>query len=225
MKKYHVLLIIFLVILGVLLGVAVLRDGSLKPKQVEKSRLGAGSTRIVMLGDSLTFRADWKLLLKSLNVVNRGVDGNTTRDILRRLNGVIGLQPDICCIMAGINDISRGGQIEEIFENYRLIMEKLIESDIRPVIQSTLYVTGFFFESEDINGMVRRLNQKLKEYADKKEILFINLNRSMSDRHGLIPEYAVDGVHLSRKGYEAWSRILISRINSLDSKKQDLDSE
>jgi lysophospholipase L1-like esterase len=169
-----------------------------------------GHVGMVMLGDSLTFRTDWNRLLNRNDVKNCGINGDTTRDILRRLDTITRLMPEYCFVLAGINDISRGVPVNEIFRNYTLIIRKLKENDIRPVIQSTLYIVEPIIESEEINGQVRILNLKLKEFAGRNSIPFIDLNQTMSDKQGLLSEYAVDGIHLSQKGYLAWSRILIA---------------
>lgn len=216
MRRNWVYLFVFLFIFVVLLGVVVLEDDLLKPEPDGKSKMDTDRIRIVMLGNSLTFRVDWKKLLNRQDVANRGINGNTLRDMLGRLERIIALKPDICLIMGGINDISRGRPVYEIFDDYTTVVETLSEQDIHPVIQSTLYITGSLVESVDINRQVRRLNQKLKEYAEKNAIPFVNLNQTMSNSRGLKAEHTVDGVHLSQKGYQAWSRVLIPLLTKLD---------
>jgi lysophospholipase L1-like esterase len=202
-----------------LAGVAFHTIFSMKSDHGMLSGRNAGNIGMVMLGDSLTFRTDWNRLLNRNDVKNCGINGDTTRDILRRMDTIIRLKPEYCFAMAGINDISLGIPVREIFHNYTLIIGKLMDNGIRPVIQSTLFVTGILIESEVINGQVRRLNQKLKEFAVRNAIPFIDLNQTMSDEQGLLSEYAVDGIHLSQKGYLAWSRILNLFFRKLDTKQ------
>jgi lysophospholipase L1-like esterase len=202
---------------AVLVGAALYTVSNMGSEHSIHSDRNSGIGGMLMLGDSLTFRTDWNRLLNRNDVKNQGINGDTTLDILQRMNPIIRIKPECCLVMVGINDISLGISVKEIFDNYTLIIGRLEENGIRPVIQSTLFVSGTLIESEVINGQVRRLNQKLKEFAGRNAIPFIDLNQTMSDKQGLISEYAVDGVHLSQKGYLAWSRILIAFLNKYHS--------
>ena len=92
---------------GIIIGVTVIlavgavwlvRFSYQKPQTVWQdilSRAGYGkptpdaASKIVFLGDSITFREDWNVLLGVSDIVNAGVSGNTTDDVLARLDGVI----------------------------------------------------------------------------------------------------------------------------------------
>lgn len=165
--------------------------------------------KIVMLGDSLTAGTDWNSTLKRDDVVNRGIGGDTVSGFLERLETIIELSPKICFVMGGINDISRGISVEDIFRDYLRLINRLRSSGVETVIQSTLLVESGFFQSTAINRNVSELNTRLRNFCRDQDLDFIDLNRSMTREGGLIPAYSEDGVHLSEKGYEAWGRILI----------------
>ena len=42
-----------------------------------------------MLGDSITAAADWNALLPSFDVANRGTSGDTTEDVLGRIENIV----------------------------------------------------------------------------------------------------------------------------------------
>ncbi|MCK4835374.1 MAG: GDSL family lipase [Candidatus Aminicenantes bacterium] len=217
MKKYLILFLVFLSIFIALISVTYFKRVPMESQQGLNSNKHPGHGRIVMLGNSVTFRTDWRILLNRNDVLNRGINGNTTGDMLKRLNAIIDMKPEYCFIMGGINDIFLGFSLNEIFENYVEIIKLLNDSGIRTVIQSTLYVSGALPDSDEINVQVGRLNQNLKEFSGKNAIPFIDLNRTMSKNHRLFSDYTVDGVHLSKKGYETWSQILIPFIKKLSS--------
>src|SRR5210317_515488 len=74
--------------------------------------------RIVMLGDSITAFVNWRDLLSRYDVANRGVGGDTTKGIINRLSDIYKLDPEICFIMVGINDLDQGLSVSKVFMNY-----------------------------------------------------------------------------------------------------------
>ncbi|MDQ6986770.1 MAG: hypothetical protein Q9M25_03095, partial [Mariprofundaceae bacterium] len=59
---------------------------------------------IVMIGDSLTEHGDWRSLLPALNIANRGISGDHTDGVVRRLDSIISTGAIRAFIMLGIND-------------------------------------------------------------------------------------------------------------------------
>ena len=90
---------------------------------------------IVFLGDSITqgWGEDFKGLFGDVNVVNRGISGDTSRGLLLRLKrDVIDLSPAAVVIMIGANDLAEKAKGEIIFKNVRseiprnLIIEEML---------------------------------------------------------------------------------------------------
>ncbi|MCX8009740.1 MAG: GDSL-type esterase/lipase family protein [Ignavibacteria bacterium] len=161
---------------------------------------------IVMLGNSITFGVDWSELLNRKDVVNRGIGGDYTEGMLNRIQYVYKVKPQICFIMAGINDIYENIPVETIFNNYKKIIEGLKKNLIIPVIQSTLYVSDKWIFSKEKNLEVQKLNSLLKNYAKENKIEFLDLNSKLADEMKLKDEYTYDGVHLTAKAYEIWGK-------------------
>jgi lysophospholipase L1-like esterase len=207
--------LIFILLLMVSIYLLVSFDTNSLTKQSLESSPGQ-SVKIVMLGDSITFRTNWKILLNRNDVLNRGINGNTTGDMLKRLDVIIEMKPEYCFIMGGINDMSLGISNPEIFENYVLIIHKLKTSNINPVIQSTLYISGSVLGSGEINQKVSDLNRQLAVFAKQNDIDFIDVNGSLSGKTGLIADFTNDGIHLSLKGYRAWKEVIIPYLNKLN---------
>jgi len=165
-------------------------------------------TNIVMLGDSITQNIVWNDLLDRSDIANRGVGGNSTLDILNRLDQVYILNPQICFVMGGINDLTEHGSVEETFTNLEKIIEDLKQHHIIPIIQSTL----FSRDTDDTNFKVFRLDQLLKEYCMKNSFEYLDLNSILSKDNTLIALYAKDQVHLNDKGYQLWGKYLLPVI-------------
>src|ERR1700744_3391240 len=73
--------------------------------QFDKEQLKEGS--IIFLGNSITEFGDWKQLNNNPVIVNRGIAGDITFGIMKRLDEVIALNPSKLFIEAGINDIQK----------------------------------------------------------------------------------------------------------------------
>ncbi|MGD9706502.1 MAG: GDSL-type esterase/lipase family protein [Candidatus Delongbacteria bacterium] len=163
---------------------------------------------IVMLGDSMTEFADWSELTGRDDVVNRGISGDITEGMLKRLDTVFKVKPKICFFMGGINDIIRRVSYERIRENIFSVMKELQNNEIKPVIFSIIFTGTQFDESARINSLANQLNSDLEQYAKKNSIEYIDLNLIMCPEGFLKSEYTYDGLHLNADGYKIWSSSL-----------------
>ena len=171
---------------------------------------------ILMLGDSLTEWGNWKQLLGREDIVNKGISGNTSFDILNRLDSVLNTQADLAVLMFGINDLFWGHRVSEIFLNYQKIIEYIEKKINKIAVQSTIYLATDENESERINKKVTKLNEKLFNYTQKnKSMVFFDINNAMSPMGSLEPEYTTDGVHFNEKGYEVWGKKLKQEIGNI----------
>ncbi|MCK5579860.1 MAG: hypothetical protein KAJ18_01155 [Candidatus Omnitrophica bacterium] len=180
---------------------------------VDAIRLHKKKIRIVMLGDSLTRNGDWSTLLNLDDVFNYGVGGDMTEGFLLRLDDIHAHSPRLCFVMGGVNDL-RMYEPEQIFANFQLMIERLKEKNIIPVIQSTLYTNKEGWEQ--VNISVEKLNGMLKSYALAQDITFCDLNQVLSVDKKLSLKYTKDGVHLNKKAYAQWAKVLIPLIKELD---------
>ncbi len=175
---------------------------------------------IVMLGNSLTEGVDWSELLGRFSVANRGITGDILEGYLNRMKYVYNLHPKVCFIEGGINDIYNWTPVKEIFEQYKKVIAILLQHNIIPVIQSTLYSAEFWGEkwilnhnpnlkpaevNKGRNNEVKKLNSLLREYARKNGIIFIDMNKKMTSRGFLKRSLTWDGVHLTARGYKIWA--------------------
>ncbi len=162
----------------------------------------------MMLGDSLTFRNNWNLMLHREDIINRGVDGETTYGILYAIERIRLEDVSSVCIMIGINDLLQEENFKEVFNRYEMIVEYFLQQKLRIIIQATLYVVKDVFEAHILNDEVDALNTKLQKLAEDKNLDFLNLNPYLSENGALKAIYSDDGVHLNVKAYKIWSRYL-----------------
>jgi len=156
-----------------------------------------------MLGDSISFRGDWRRLLSGYEVINKGIDGDTTYGVLYRMERIDPQQVDCISLMLGINDIAQGEKAEDVCERMTGILDHF--SGVRRVLTSTLHVSADIVDAAEMNAEVDALNRCLKTAARARNIPFIDLNSLLSDAQGLRAEYTLDGVHLTHDAYVIWS--------------------
>ncbi len=165
-------------------------------------------TDIVFLGNSITFGGNWSELLGRERIVNRGIGSDNIPGMLRRLHQVTRLNPKLCFVMAGINDLYQEVPVDTVFNRYLQLIDSLRVHDIIPVIQSTLHVNPKWKRTEEKNPQVTILNSLLKEYAAVHSLTFIDLNSLLSETGILRMEYTSDGVHLNAAAYKAWRDLI-----------------
>ncbi|WP_420267233.1 GDSL-type esterase/lipase family protein [Candidatus Magnetominusculus dajiuhuensis] len=177
--------------------------------------------KIVFLGDSLTAFADLNEMFPDGNMINRGVYGDTSRDMYNRLGAVIHDAPKKIFIMAGINDIIRGQSVDGLILTYNKILNVLI----RKLPNTEIYVISILpvnieVEPPDlyikynlyINTNVIIANEKIKQtvvkYKDKYKIKYLDIYGAFvyTGTIKLNPLFTYDGVHLTHEGYATWKQ-------------------
>ena len=153
---------------------------------------------IIMLGDSLTHRVDWSELL-GVKVLNRGMDSDITDGYKHRLDQIIKIKPSKVFLNGGTNDLEVGFSVDYIVNNYNLIIDKLLENNIKVYYQSTFYTS-----MDNINTHIIELNKKMEAICKEKKIPFIDTNVKVSENHHLKDKYTVDGSHLNAQAYLLW---------------------
>ncbi|KAA0994047.1 G-D-S-L family lipolytic protein [Dyadobacter sp. UC 10] len=161
-----------------------------------------GNPQIVMYGNSITAQGKWVELLGRTDVMNNGLPGLCTYHFVQLIKThVVDLQPKICFLEGGINDITVGVSQEKIQANFRLLLETIQKNGIVPVVTLTM------FEQNDpaSKAEVVELNRFLVEYCKEHRITYIDMNPQIADSTGLKPEFAFDKTHLNEKAYEIWA--------------------
>jgi lysophospholipase L1-like esterase len=171
---------------------------------------------IIFLGNSITEGSDWKKLLDSDQIVNRGIGGDVTYGILNRLEEIIRHKPAKIFILIGINDIAQRVPEEVILKNYKEIIKRITaqspETEI--VIQSLLPLNPEhpkFPKRYNEIERVKKLNIQIKTLTDAMGVKFLDLYPLFINASGLLNEsLTYDGLHLNSEGYKRWADFLMS---------------
>ena len=171
------------------------------------------NTKIVVLGDS-RINVNWNKLMDRNDIVS--IRGGQIEDLLERVDFAHELNPELCLIMIGINDMFWIKTPEETFEDYKILIDKMLQKKLKIVIQSLIYVAPVKLFYREQNKDVDALNSMLKQYSKEKDILFLDINTKLSESGHLIMDYSSDGVHISDKGYQVWKNQLIPLFETMN---------
>ncbi len=172
--------------------------------------------KIVFLGNSITQIGDWKKLLGDSTVINRGIAGDITFGVLKRMDDIIRLKPSKLFLLIGINDIGKDIPDAVIAGNIRKIIMRLQKESPSTVIyiQSILPVNPEvpnFPQHYDKQEHVLNTNKLIQKVAEETHCAFINIHDLFTDQKGrLDAKLTPDGLHLGpdQGGYEKWVAFL-----------------
>jgi lysophospholipase L1-like esterase len=166
---------------------------------------------IVMLGDSLTARAQWSDITGCPYVANRGVGGDESEDVLHRLDGVIKLKPSAVLLMVGINDILSNVPTQTTVDNVQQTIDTLTQAGAH--VYLTLVLPGTKRVSHKIGSKLDELNAAYRKLANRPDVSLVDFLRAARDRDGFLrEELSTDGIHLTPKGYRVWRDAILPLV-------------
>lgn len=168
--------------------------------------------RIIFLGNSITYLGDWKKLLHDSTVINRGIGGDITYGVLKRIGEVTRRQPSKLFILIGINDIGKDIPDAVIADNIRKIILRVQTEcpSTKIYVQSILPLNPDvpnFPQHYDKQEHVLNTNKLIKQVAENSHVTYVNIHDLFTDSQGkLEAKYTIDGLHLKPigEGYEKW---------------------
>ena len=168
----------------------------------------ARTEKIVFLGDSLTDFFPVNDFFPDVEIYNRGIAGDNTSDVMRRLDGITELKPQNFFIdrnqrFSPTQNSARrnGGTDNENCGSFVRHSEYLYHFWY-PLNKTFLRFT-WVFRNKANNAIIRKVNRLLEEKANALGYPFINVYDELIDENdNLKREYTLDGIHLSTKGYE-----------------------
>jgi len=211
---------------------------------------------IVALGDSVTYgiRDNGSVLLDQtfvsrlghllspefpgVTVTNAGVRGNTTRDLLLRLDSdVIAKKPNLVILMIGINDASyydprpHGAppvwrteprvplsefrkNVIEIVKRIKSTGAKVLLVTPNPLSRAFVYSNLGYYRNHDMNGALRKYAAVIASLNVNKHIPLIDLFKSWDTPEDL-NKYLVDGMHPNPEGHAEIAALLDAKCQML----------
>lgn len=176
----------------------------------------------LFLGDSITDYYPLGEYYDNLPVVNSGIAGNKTTDILSDMQTrVYQYNPTKVFLLIGTNDLDSNAEdiVDTTFNNIKEIVREIKEkrSDATIYVESVYPVNSTIennVANNRTNKKIKSLNKRLFDYCDGKNCDYINLYDDLVDEDGnLKEEYTEDGLHLNTLGYVVVTRELLPYLN------------
>ena len=188
--------VLFIIILFVLLFVCY-QNIELKKKEKHE---------YLFLGDSITDRYDLQSHFSNYPIINSGIGGNKTIDILENLdNRVFKYNPDVKYVYNNIDKIVT--HIKKKFPKCEIFIES-----IYPINDSIPLSEG----QPTVNDILTRVveeNKLIEAYCKKNNYTYIDVYSSLIDDNGKLKKrYTEDGIHLNEYGYKMTTYIIKKKV-------------
>jgi lysophospholipase L1-like esterase len=182
---------------------------------------------IVFIGDSLTQRYPLSDFYPNLPTYNRGIDGDTTTGLLKRLDvSVFDLKPAMVVLQIGTNDVQIAGlPFEATVENIQTIIQTIrvtlpdvtvVLVSLYPVYESVDKLIEKMVVGPRKNADLKWINDHLKTIPD---VVYVDMYSHLLGANGELElRYTKEGLHLSLNGYAKVTDILKPVIEALFNK-------
>ena len=168
---------------------------------------------IAFVGDSITHHGDWQTWFPDRQTHNLGVSGNTTDELIARLDEVVELHPDAVALLIGTNDLGQRKSVEHLVRNVEYLLVTLRKGlpGTRMLVQSIMPRGAEFAER------VHDANRHLRQFAPSVNAQYLDLWPALAGENEEIdPRFSDDKLHLTAAGYEAWLGELRPALERLD---------
>ncbi len=175
------------------------------------------SNDVVLIGTSRTLQGDWNTLLNRTDVINRGVTGYYTSDVVNTAEIVTHFTPaaKICFVEGGINDVINNIPISTIVQNLETALNNLKAHNVKAVAQSVIYQAQTNVYDNNYfahNLIIKQINDQLQAYCNSNNFDYLDLNSVLSANGQLKTELSIDGTHLNSDGYTLWASLVQPEI-------------
>ena len=168
---------------------------------------------IAFLGDSITNHGNWESWFPDRQTYNLGVSGNTTDDVIERIDQVVELHPDAVALLVGTNDLGQRKSVEHLVRN----IEYLLVTLRRGLPGTRMLVQSIMPRGAEFAERVQDANRHLRQFAPSVNAQYLDLWPALAGSSDEIsPEFSDDKLHLTPAGYEAWLSELRPALERLD---------
>lgn len=192
--------------------------------------------KLICLGDSFTrgfgvkkkesWLAQLSLDLDNVEIINMGINGDTTSGMLARFNSdVVSHKPNYVLITGGTNDFISGSSCEIPQNNYMAMIHQAYHHGIIPIIgiepafspSSIRNDWAMFSNFDSVLDKQLSLRDWLIRMSHTFGVFFIDFYESFFNETLYHPEkeYYIDGLHLTSEGHNIISEIAMKELNKI----------
>jgi len=170
--------------------------------------------RVVFLGDSITDFWDLTAYFRGHELVNRGISGQTTTQMLGRFQqDVVAIRPKAVVVLAGTNDIARGISAAGIEDNLIMIGDLARAHGIKAVFATVLPVSEQEAKARPPSE-IQQINRWLLDFCSREGFAYLDYYKALADAQGRLPaDLSDDGLHPNARGYSVMAPVALEAIN------------
>lgn len=185
---------------GLVLGPVNIDDAYYAAGRAEALTGMPGEGDIILLGDSLIDWGNWDELLPEWRALNRGIAGDSSADVLARLDEVVARAPGHVVLLVGINDVMRGVPAAATAETIGAIVSRLRAGGAEVTVLGVLKLGA---GQARHNAAVAALNGLIEIETASNGGRFVDLNPVLAPDGALPAAHTWDDLHLTAAGYLA----------------------
>ena len=167
---------------------------------------------------------------KNIEVINRGISGNTIADLLARWDeDCLSLKPTVLSILIGVNDLhfnfydQSGSSVQNYGRIYRTLLDKTlaVNPDTMLVIMEPFFgVSKERSYSDYISANIGSYAAEARKVAEEYNAVFVPLQDIFDEyaKHTDIFKLLWDGVHPTTGGHQLiarrWKECVLNKLNN-----------
>lgn len=185
----------------------------------ERSKLGSADQRLssqhellgieigdtVFVGDDLIAEGLWNELFPDSSVRNRGINGQSTNDLLLRIVPLAQAKPARIVLNIGANDALQQLDAVHTMANYRELVNLI--GSFSP--NTSILVSSILPLDSESAERTLILNEQLQQLAEKHNLIYVDLAAKVLDDKGVFLRGMADNrFRLLGRGYRHWQALL-----------------
>lgn len=185
----------------------------------ERSKLGSADQRLssqhellgieigdtVFVGDDLIAEGLWNELFPDSSVRNRGINGQSTNDLLLRIVPLAQAKPARIVLNIGANDALQQLDAVHTMANYRELVNLI--GSFSP--NTSILVSSILPLDSESAERTLILNEQLQQLAEKHNLIYVDLAAKVLDDKGVfLRDMADNRFRLLGPGYRHWQALL-----------------
>lgn len=162
--------------------------------------------RTVFLGDSLIAEGPFSELFPG--VLNRGVKGDATDQVLARLKEVTQRAPPQVWLLIGVNDLMRGRSEQQVVAGIEAIVRAIKEAQPECVV----FVQGLLpvHEHPSLQTRIDSVNERLVAQAPSWDAEYVSVAQAVT----MPGAHQADGLHLAPETYVRWAELIRAQVKT-----------
>ncbi len=169
---------------------------------------------IVFIGNSITNHHEWWEAFGNARIMNRGVSGAVSDEVVANLGALVSGKPGKVFLMIGTNDLGTAGinNAAHVAGNVRFIIDFI--KGVSP--ETSIYIQSILPSTSGIRTLAaeQETNDSLRDICARAGATYVDLWNLLLPIATKGDNYSLDGLHCSAAAYRAWCKAISEYVGS-----------